>query len=263
MRHGKKVNHLSRQTGHRKAMLANMACSLIEHKRINTTVAKAKALKQFVEPLITKSKEDTTHNRRICFAYLRSKYAVTDLFRDVAAKVGDRPGGYTRIIKMGNRLGDNADMAMIELVDFNELYNGGKKEEKKGRTRRPKKSATTTAAPTPAPAVEEVDPIVEEAAPIVEEVIETPAAEVVDSSVSEQAEQTPEVEDSNDSEQAEQTPVSEVEAPEVVEEVPAVAEVEDSSDSEQAEQTPADEAPATDEGSSDSEQSEQSKEEEA
>ena len=127
MRHGKKFNHLSRQRGHRKAMLANMACSLIEHKRINTTVAKAKALKQFVEPLVTKSKEDTTHNRRICFAYLRDKYAVTELFREVAAKVGDRPGGYTRIIKLGNRLGDNADMAMIELVDFNTLYNGGKK----------------------------------------------------------------------------------------------------------------------------------------
>ncbi|HEU4497196.1 MAG TPA: 50S ribosomal protein L17 [Flavobacterium sp.] len=136
MRHGKKFNHLSRQTSHRKAMLANMACSLIEHKRINTTVAKAKALKQFVEPLITKSKADTTHNRRIVFAYLRSKYAVTDLFRDVAAKVGDRPGGYTRIIKLGNRLGDNADMAMIELVDFNELYNGGKKEVKKAKSRR-------------------------------------------------------------------------------------------------------------------------------
>ncbi len=117
-------------------MLANMACSLIEHKRINTTVAKAKALKQYVEPLITKSKDDTTHNRRIVFAYLRSKYAVTDLFRDVAAKVGDRPGGYTRIIKVGNRLGDNADMAMIELVDFNEIYNGGKKEEKKAKSRR-------------------------------------------------------------------------------------------------------------------------------
>jgi len=243
MRHGKKVNHLSRQTGHRKAMLANMACSLIEHKRINTTVAKAKALKQFVEPLITKSKEDTTHNRRICFAYLRSKYAVTDLFRDVAAKVGDRPGGYTRIIKMGNRLGDNADMAMIELVDFNELYNGGKKEEKKGRTRRPKKSATTTAAPTPAPApaVEELAPIVEEAAPILEEVVETPAAEVVDSSVSEQAEQTPAVE---------QTPVAEVEAPEVVEEAPAIAEVEDSP-ADEALETP--EAPATDEESKEEE----------
>lgn len=163
MRHGKKVNHLSRQSGHRKAMLANMACSLIEHKRINTTVAKAKALKVFVEPLITKSKDDTTHNRRIVFAYLRNKYAVTDLFRDVAAKVGDRPGGYTRIIKLGNRLGDNADMAMIELVDFNELYNGGKKEVKKSRSRRGGKSAA--AAKT-------------EAAPAAEtEVKEAPAAE--------------------------------------------------------------------------------------
>ena len=150
MRHGKKFNHLSRQTAHRKSMLANMACSLIEHKRINTTVAKAKALKQFVEPLITKSKHDTTHNRRIVFAYLRSKYAVTDLFRDVAAKVGDRPGGYTRIIKVGNRLGDNADMAMIELVDFNELYNGGKKEVKKAKSRRggkAKKADEATEAP--------------------------------------------------------------------------------------------------------------------
>ena len=149
MRHGKKFNHLSRQKGHRKAMLANMACSLIEHKRINTTVAKAKALKQFVEPLVTKSKEDTTHNRRICFAYLRDKYAVTELFREVAAKVGDRPGGYTRIIKLGNRLGDNADMAMIELVDFNTLYNGGKKEVKK-TTRRGKAKKADDANDAPA-----------------------------------------------------------------------------------------------------------------
>lgn len=126
MRHGKKINHLGRKTAHRKAMLANMACSLIEHKRINTTVAKAKALIGFVEPLITKSKEDTTHNRRIVMARLRQKDAVTELFRDVAVKVGDRPGGYTRIIKLGNRLGDNADMAMIELVDYNEIYNAGK-----------------------------------------------------------------------------------------------------------------------------------------
>lgn len=152
MRHGKKVNHLSRQTGHRKAMLANMACSLIEHKRINTTVAKAKALKQFVEPLVTKSKEDTTHNRRIVFSYLRNKYAVTELFREVAAKVGDRPGGYTRIIKLGNRLGDNADMAMIELVDFNEIYNGGKKEVKKS-TRRGRSKKAEAAVPE-APAAE-------------------------------------------------------------------------------------------------------------
>ncbi|WP_396188735.1 50S ribosomal protein L17 [Flavobacterium sp.] len=150
MRHGKKVNHLSRQTGHRKAMLANMACSLIEHKRINTTVAKAKALKQFVEPLVTKSKEDTTHNRRIVFSYLRNKYAVTELFREVAAKVGDRPGGYTRIIKLGNRLGDNADMAMIELVDFNTLYNATKKEAKKTTRRGRTKKADAPVAEAPA-----------------------------------------------------------------------------------------------------------------
>ncbi len=123
MRHGKKFNHLGRKTAHRKAMLANMACSLIEHKRINTTVAKAKALRVFVEPLITKSKSDTTHNRRIVFAYLRDKYAVTELFKEVSVKVADRPGGYLRIIKLGNRQGDNAPMAMVELVDYNEIYN--------------------------------------------------------------------------------------------------------------------------------------------
>ncbi len=135
MRHGKKVNHLGRQTAHRKAMLANMACSLIEHKRINTTVAKAKALKQFVEPLVTKAKSDTTHNRRIVFSRLRQKDAVTELFKEVSVKVGDRPGGYTRIIKLGNRLGDNADMAMIELVDYNEIYNAGKAVKKKSTRR--------------------------------------------------------------------------------------------------------------------------------
>ena len=147
MRHGKKVNHLGRKTAHRKSMLANMACSLIEHKRINTTVAKAKALKQFVEPLVTKSKEDTTHNRRIVMARLRQKEAVTELFREVAVKVGDRPGGYTRIIKLGNRLGDNADMAMIELVDYNELYNAGKPTKKKSTRRSRRGGAAATAAP--------------------------------------------------------------------------------------------------------------------
>ena len=146
MRHGKKVNHLSRKTAHRKSMLANMACSLIEHKRINTTTAKAKALKQFVEPLITTSKEDTTHNRRIVFSRLRQKEAVTELFRDVAAKVGDRPGGYTRIIKLGNRLGDNADMAMIELVDYNELYNAANPAKKSTRRSRRGKGGKTAAA---------------------------------------------------------------------------------------------------------------------
>ena len=131
MRHGKKFNHLGRKTAHRKAMLANMACSLIEHKRINTTVAKAKALRVFVEPLITKSKADTTHNRRIVFSYLRDKYAVTELFKEISVKVADRPGGYLRIIKLGNRQGDNAPMAMVELVDYNEIYNPkGKKQRK-------------------------------------------------------------------------------------------------------------------------------------
>lgn len=142
MRHGKKINHLGRKTAHRKSMLANMACSLIEHKRINTTVAKAKALKVFVEPLVTKSKEDTTHNRRIVFSKLRQKEAVAELFREVAPKVGDRPGGYTRVIKLGNRLGDNADMALIELVDYNETYNLSKTEKKKSTRRGGRKKST-------------------------------------------------------------------------------------------------------------------------
>jgi len=144
MRHGKKFNHLSRKTAHRKAMLANMACSLIEHKRINTTVTKAKALRQYVEPLITKSKEDSTHNRRIVFSNLRDKYAVSELFRDVAVKVGDRPGGYVRIIKLGNRQGDNASMAMVELVDYNEIYNPKEKKKKSTRRRGGKKAADAT-----------------------------------------------------------------------------------------------------------------------
>jgi large subunit ribosomal protein L17 len=165
MRHGKKVIHLGRKTAHRKSMLANMACSLIEHKRINTTVTKAKALKQFVEPIITKSKSDTTHNRRLAFSALRNKNAVSELFRDVAVKVGDRPGGYTRIIKLGNRLGDNADMAMIELVDFNELYNSEEKTKKKSR-RRGKKSSPAAAVPAKSEAV------------VKEEKEETPVPEV-------------------------------------------------------------------------------------
>jgi len=142
MRHGKKFNHLSRKTAHRKSMLANMACSLIEHKRINTTLAKAKALRTFVEPLVTKSKTDTTHNRRIVFSKLRDKQAVAELFREVAPKVASRPGGYTRIIKLGNRLGDAAEMAMIELVDFNEIYSPKGKKKKKSTRRAGKKSTT-------------------------------------------------------------------------------------------------------------------------
>ena len=148
MRHGKKINHLGRKTAHRKSMLANMACSLIENKRINTTTAKAKALKQFVEPLITQ-------NRRIVFARLRQKEAVAELFRDVSAKIADRPGGYTRVIRLGNRLGDNADMAMIELVDYNETYEAGKK--KKSTTRRRKKSNTAKVATPEVESTEIVD----------------------------------------------------------------------------------------------------------
>ena len=141
MRHGKKVMHLGRKKAHRKSMLSNMACSLIEHKSINTTVTKAKALRVFIEPIITKAKNDTTHNRRLAFSELRSKTSVSELFGVVSSKIGDRPGGYTRVIKMGNRLGDNADMAMIELVDFNEVYSNSTDNKKKStRRRKPKKS---------------------------------------------------------------------------------------------------------------------------
>ena len=140
MRHGKKFNHLGRTASHRKALLSNMACSLIEHKRINTTVAKAKALRVYVEPLLTKAKEDTTHNRRIVFSYLQNKEAVTELFRNIAPKIAERNGGYCRIIKTGFRLGDAADTAMIELVDFNELYSA--KTETKKTTRRSRRSSS-------------------------------------------------------------------------------------------------------------------------
>jgi len=156
MRHGKKFNHLGRKTAHRKAMLSNMACSLIEHKRITTTVAKAKALRQYVEPLITKSKTDSTHSRRTVFSYLKQKEAVTELFREVAPKVADRPGGYTRIIRTGNRLGDNAEMCLIELVDFNELMLADTTEKKTTRrSRRGGKKATTDSSNEPKASTEE------------------------------------------------------------------------------------------------------------
>ena len=144
MRHNKNFNHLGRKAGHRKALLSNMASSLILHKRIETTIAKAKAVQQFVEPLVTKSKEDTTHSRRVVFSYLKQKDAVTELFRTVAPKIAERPGGYTRILKTGFRLGDGADMCIIELVDFNDAYTFGKvttAEESKPKTRRSRKSA--------------------------------------------------------------------------------------------------------------------------
>lgn len=140
MRHNNKVNHLGRKTAHRQAMLSNMASSLILHKRIFTTVAKAKALRVYVEPLITKAKDDTTHNRRTVFSYLENKEAVTELFRNVIVKVGDRPGGYTRILRTGNRLGDNAEMCMMELVDYNEAMLSAKETKKKVRRSRKKSS---------------------------------------------------------------------------------------------------------------------------
>ena len=187
MRHGKKINHLSRKKAHRSAMLANMACSLIEHKRINTTLAKAKALRKYVEPLITKSKDDTTHNRRVVFSYLNDKKASSTLFRDVAPKISDRPGGYTRIIKLNNRLGDNAEMAMIELVDFNELLTKDQAKKKKTRRRGGKKStsnessapATATNEETETATVEEVITKTDDADSTSEKVEakETPAAD--------------------------------------------------------------------------------------
>ena len=147
MRHNKKFNHLGRTASHRSAMLSNMACSLIKHKRITTTVAKAKALKKFVEPLITKSKDDTTNSRRVVFSNLQDKFAVTELFKEISVKVADRPGGYTRIIKTGHRLGDNAEMCFIELVDYDENMAKTATPKKATRTRRSKKSAAATEAP--------------------------------------------------------------------------------------------------------------------
>lgn len=158
MRHNKKFNHLGRTATHRAAMLSNMACSLIKHKRITTTIAKAKALKKYVEPLITKSKNDTTNSRRVVFSYLQDKFAVTELFQEISVKVADRPGGYTRIIKTGFRQSDGADMCFIELVDYDE--NMAKTKKKATRTRRSKKAAAETEAPaaeveaTEAPAAE-------------------------------------------------------------------------------------------------------------
>jgi large subunit ribosomal protein L17 len=181
MRHGKKLNHLGRTNSHRKAMMANMASSLILHKRITTTLAKAKALRMYVEPIITKAKEDTTHSRRTVFSYLQDKDVTAMLFREVAEKVANRPGGYTRIIKMENRLGDNAEMAMIELVDYNTVYTKGEAKAEKKTTRRRGGSGKAKAAPAASAAVTPADEavVIEEtpAAPAVEEAPEAPAAE--------------------------------------------------------------------------------------
>lgn len=176
MRHNKKFNHLSRTAPHRAAMLSNMATSLILHKRITTTLQKAKALRVYVEPLITKAKDDTTASRRVVFSYLQNKYAITELFGAVATKVGNRPGGYTRIIKLGKRASDDADMAFIELVDFDE--NMAKTAKKSTRTRRSKKSATKAEASVAETAKE---------APVEEAPVEAPAVEVAPENVSSEA----------------------------------------------------------------------------
>ncbi len=159
MRHGKKFNHLGRKKAHREAMLSNMACSLIEHKRINTTVAKAKALRKYVEPILTKSKTNTTHSRRVVFSYLKNKEAVKELFKEIAPKIENRPGGYTRIIRTGYRLGDNAEMCLIELVDFNELYTN---EKPKKTTRRSRRGSGSKAKSTKATTEEATEENVEE-----------------------------------------------------------------------------------------------------
>ena len=182
MRHRRTVNKLSRTSAHRKAMLANMATSLILHKRITTTLAKAKALRTYVEPLITRSKQDSTHHRRLVFSYLQSKEAVTELFREVSLKVADRPGGYTRIIKLGNRLGDNAEMCLIELVDFNEHLLKEKEGDKKSSSRSTRRGKKGTAPKAAASNEETVKPVAEKKAADAK-AEEAPSAEASEPSV--------------------------------------------------------------------------------
>ena len=218
MRHGNKINHLGKKTGHRKAMLQNMACSLIEHKRISTTIAKAKTLRVFVEPILTKEKTDSTHSRRVVFSYLQNKDMVTELFREVAPKIANRAGGYTRIIRTGYRLGDNAEMCMIELVDFNDLYNNDNAKKTTRRSRRggAKKEesvamdtteetivedavAEETVVSDEVAATEEVEAVVEE---VVEEVPAVEAEEVVEETTPEApADETPEADETENSEE--------------------------------------------------------------
>ena len=192
MRHGKKFNHLSRKAAHRRSMLANMACSLVEHKRIKTTLAKAKALRIYIEPLITKSKNDTTHSRRVVFSYLKQKQAITELFGEISSKVAERNGGYTRILKLSNRLGDNAQMCFIEFVDYNIDYTTNKPSSKKSRRRGGKKTSTTNSLVENSLVVEE-DPIVEEV-PVVEDALVVEEAPIAEDALV--AEEVPIVEDS-------------------------------------------------------------------
>jgi len=206
MRHGKKVNHLGRTNSHRKAMMGNMATSLILHKRITTTLAKAKALRVYVEPILTKSKSDTTHSRRTVFSYLQDKDAVSILFRDIAEKIANRPGGYTRIIKLENRLGDNAEMAIIELVDYNTVYGGDNAQTAKKTTRRRGGKAKVAAPAAKAAAAPVVEEVVE--APVVDEAPVAPVAEAA----------------------AEEAPVAEAEAPAATEEEAPAADNEENAE---------------------------------
>ncbi len=225
MRHGKKINPLGRKKAHRELMLSNMACSLIEHKRINTTLAKGKELRKYVEPLITKSKEDSTHSRRVVFSYLRSKEAVTELFREVAPKIAERPGGYVRILKTGRRLGDGAELCMVELVDFNELLLNTEKKTKSRRSRRGgKKQAAPAAAPAAEAEVKQEEPKAEAPAAKAAEV--APAPEAVETP----AETPAEAEDTT-KKVAEEAP--EAAAPEAAaEEAPAAEEKKEEGDDE-------------------------------
>lgn len=191
MRHGKKNNHLGRTASHRKAMLSNMASSLIEHKRINTTLAKAKALRTYIEPILTKAKTDSTHSRRVVFSYLQNKETVTELFREVAPKIADRSGGYTRIIRTGYRLGDNAEMCMIELVDFNEIYTN---EKAKKTTRRSRRGGSSK------PASETTEEVVAEET-VVEET-EVKAEEVSEETPEAKTEETPEADSTESDEES-------------------------------------------------------------
>jgi large subunit ribosomal protein L17 len=232
MRHGKKFNHLGRTASHRAAMLSNMASSLIIHKRIVTTVAKAKALRVYVEPIITRSKEATTHNYRTAFSYLQDKVAVTELFTVVGGKVASRPGGYTRILKTGNRAGDNAEMAMIELVDFNEFFEGFNEDKKKSTTRRSRRGGAATPK-TSAPKAEVAEAVV--VAPVIEEVVAETVVEVAAEEVV-----------------AEEVVADEVVAEVVAEEVVTEVAAQEVAAEEVAPEAPADEtpeAPAAEEGS--------------
>jgi len=204
MRHGNKINHLGRKTSHRKAMLQNMACSLIEHKRISTTIAKAKTLRVFVEPILTKAKTDSTHSRRVVFSYLQNKEMVTELFREVAPKIANRAGGYTRIIRTGYRLGDNAEMCMIELVDYNELYNNDNAKKTTRRSRRggAKKEDSVAVEATEATEAVVEDAVVAEETPVEEAVVEEVVEETTEETAPEAAaEETPAADESENSEE--------------------------------------------------------------